>query len=177
MKKVKKILFIVLGCIGLALGAVGAVLPLMPAFPFLLLAAVCFAKSSEKLHNWFINTKLYKKNLESFVKGKGMTWKVKIRIMSVVTVLMAIGCVMMMRVPIGQIVLGCVWLFHILFFIFGIKTMKKEEEEQESIKEKLPEIAKNAIGDACTGSNPRIPTQEEMEKLFTAIYYGEDVDF
>ena len=47
MKKVKKILFIVLGCIGLALGAVGAVLPLMPAFPFLLLAAVCFAKSSE----------------------------------------------------------------------------------------------------------------------------------
>lgn len=34
MKKVKKILFIVLGCIGLALGAVGAVLPLMPAFPF-----------------------------------------------------------------------------------------------------------------------------------------------
>ena len=133
MKKVKKILFIVLGCIGLALGAVGAVLPLMPAFPFLLLAAVCFAKSSEKLHNWFINTKLYKKNLESFVKGKGMTWKVKIRIM-------AIGCVMMMRVPIGQIVLGCVWLFHILFFIFGIKTMKKEEEEQESIKEELPEI-------------------------------------
>ena len=47
---------------------------------------------------------------------------------------------MMMRVPIGQIVLGCVWLFHILFFIFGIKTMKKEEEEQESIKEELPEI-------------------------------------
>ena len=131
MKKVKKILFIVLGCIGLALGAVGAVLPLMPAFPFLLLAAVCFAKSSEKLHNWFINTKLYKKNLESFVK---------IRIMSVVTVLMAIGCVMMMRVPIGQIVLGCVWLFHILFFIFGIKTMKKEEEEQETVKEELPEI-------------------------------------
>ena len=110
MKKVKKILFIVLGCIGLALGAVGAVLPLMPAFPFLLLAAVCFAKSSEKLHNWFINTKLYKKNLESFVKGKGMTWKVKIRIMSVVTVLMAIGCVMMMRVPIGKLywdVFGC----------------------------------------------------------------------
>lgn len=55
MKKVKKILFIVLGCIGLALGAVGAVLPLMPAFPFLLLAAVCFAKSSEKLHKLVCN--------------------------------------------------------------------------------------------------------------------------
>lgn len=45
--KIKKILYVILGCIGLALGAVGAVLPLLPAFPFLLLAAFCFAKSSE----------------------------------------------------------------------------------------------------------------------------------
>ena len=52
MKKVKKILFIVLGCIGLALGAVGAVLPLMPAFPFLLLAAVCFAKIGLLIPNY-----------------------------------------------------------------------------------------------------------------------------
>ena len=69
--KAKKILFIVLGCIGLGLGAVGAVVPLLPAFPFLLLAAYSFARSSERLHSWFINTKLYKNNLESYVKGKG----------------------------------------------------------------------------------------------------------
>jgi len=43
--------------------------------------------------------------------------------------------------------------------------------------ERLPEIAKNAIGDACTGSNPRIPTQEEMEKLLKCCYYDNDVDF
>ena len=48
---------------GVGLGAVGAVVPLIPAFPFLLLAAVCFARSSEKLNNWFINTRLYKNNL------------------------------------------------------------------------------------------------------------------
>ena len=42
--KIKKILYVILGCIGLALGAVGAILPLLPAFPFLLLAAFCFAK-------------------------------------------------------------------------------------------------------------------------------------
>lgn len=39
--KLKKIIYIPVGCIGPALGAVGAVLPLLPAFPFLLLAAVC----------------------------------------------------------------------------------------------------------------------------------------
>ena len=43
--------------------------------------------------------------------------------------------------------------------------------------ERLPEIAKNAIADACTGSNPRIPSQEEMEKLLKACYYDTEVDF
>ncbi len=48
---------------------------------------------------------------------------------------------------------------------------------EEVFLERLPEIAKNAIGDACTGSNPRIPTQEEMEKLLKACYYDTEVDF
>ena len=43
--------------------------------------------------------------------------------------------------------------------------------------QRLPEIAKNAIADACTGSNPRQPSQEEMEKLFKCCYYDTEVDF
>ncbi len=122
----KKIFYVTLGCIGVGLGAVGAVLPLIPAFPFLLLAAVCFAKSSKRLHNWFINTKLYKDNLESYVQGRGMTKKTKIRIMITVTLLMSVGFFMMHRVWVGQIVLACVWAFHIIYFIFGVKTLKVE---------------------------------------------------
>ena len=48
---------------------------------------------------------------------------------------------------------------------------------EEVFLERLPEIAKNAIADACTGSNPRIPTQEEMEKLLKCCYYDTEVDF
>ncbi len=48
--------------------------------------------------------------------------------------------------------------------------------EEEFLK-KLPEVAKNAIADACTGSNPRQPTQEEMEKLLKCCYYDTEVDF
>ena len=48
---------------------------------------------------------------------------------------------------------------------------------EEVVLERLPEIAKNAIGDACTGSNPRQPSQEEMEKLLKCCYYDLDVDF
>ena len=126
--KLKKIIYIITGCIGLALGAVGAVLPLLPAFPFLLLAAVCFGKSSERLNNWFVNTKLYKNNLESFVKGQGMTWKTKIKIMITVTVLMTIGFIMMNQVVVGRIVLACVWVFHIIYFIFVVKTAKNTDK-------------------------------------------------
>lgn len=105
---IKKIGLIIVGCIGLAIGAVGAVVPLLPSFPFLMLAAFCFAKSSQRLHNWFTGTKLYKNNLESYVKGQGMTWKTKIRIMVTVTLLMTVGFIMMDAVPVGRIVLCCV---------------------------------------------------------------------
>jgi alcohol dehydrogenase class IV len=43
--------------------------------------------------------------------------------------------------------------------------------------ERLPEIAKNAIADACTGSNPRIPSQHEMEELLKCCYYDTEVTF
>ncbi len=48
---------------------------------------------------------------------------------------------------------------------------------EEIFLERLPEIAKNAIADACTGSNPRQPSQEEMEKLLLCCYYDTEVDF
>ena len=48
---------------------------------------------------------------------------------------------------------------------------------EEEFKAKLHDIAANAILDACTGSNPRQPSQEEMEKLLTCCYYDTEVDF
>ena len=125
----KKILYMILGCVGVGLGAVGAIIPMLPAFPFLMLAAFCFARSSDKLHNWFVSTKLYQENLADFVAGKGMTKKTKVRIMVTVTLLMSVGFVMMglKGIVTGCVVLGCVWLFHIIYFIFGIKTIPAAE--------------------------------------------------
>lgn len=122
--KIKKLVYIIIGCVGLGLGALGAALPLLPAFPFLLLAAVCFGKSSERLHKWFVGTKLYKNNLESYVRG--MTLKTKIRIMIIVTVTMSVGFIMMNAVPVGRIVLCAVWVFHVLYFVFRVKTIRPD---------------------------------------------------
>lgn len=124
---VKKISYMAIGSISLALGALGAVLPLLPAVPFLLLAAICFARSSEKLHNWFLETSLYRKNLESYVAGRGMTRQTKIRIMVTVTLIMAVSFAFMHQVLIGRMVLIGVWVFHVLYFLFGVKTIPAKE--------------------------------------------------
>lgn len=59
----------------------------------------------------------------------------------------------------------------------GIKEYEGGIIDEKEFFEKLPKVAELAIGDACTGSNPRIPTQEEMEKLLKACFYGESIDF
>ena len=121
--KGKKIIYIALGILCLGLGALGAVLPLLPAFPFLMLAAFCFGRSSEKLDRWFKSTKLYKNNLETYVQGQGMIWKTKIHVMVTVTLIMLFGFLMMFQkaLYIPCAILGAVWLFHILYFCFGVK--------------------------------------------------------
>ena len=57
------------------------------------------------------------------------------------------------------------------------KTLKEFGIDEEEFKSKLPKIAELAVGDACTGSNPRPITPAEMEKLLTCTYYGTEVDF
>lgn len=57
------------------------------------------------------------------------------------------------------------------------KTLKEFGVNEDEFKEKVATIAVNAVGDACTGSNPRQITPEQMEKLFVCTYYGTEVDF
>lgn len=122
----KKAIYITVGLISLVCGYIGVILPLIPFTPFLLFTAFCFGKSSEKLDTWFKGTKLYKDNLESFVKGEGMTIKTKIRIMTTITIVMGFGFVMMLgKAPMpAMITLGVVWVVHMIYFTKFVKVKK-----------------------------------------------------
>ncbi len=129
--RVKRIVYMILGFICLGLGSIGIVIPVLPTVPFYLATVFFFAQSSQRLHNWFIGTDLYKKHLESFVQKKGMTMKTKIGIMVPVTVLMTIGFIMMKKVILGRVVLAIVWICHVLYFCFGVKTIKEMQPVEQ----------------------------------------------
>lgn len=125
----KKVFFVALGCLSLALGVVGIVLPILPTVPFFLLTAFCFAKSSERLHSWFLGTTMYKKYIGSYMERKGMTVRAKLTLIGTVTALMAVGFMMMSQVPVGRIIMGVVWVGHIVYFGFIVKTISQEEAD------------------------------------------------
>lgn len=127
--KLKKLALIAAGTLCLALGTVGVVLPILPTVPFFLATALCYAKSSERLHGWFVSTGLYKKHLQPYIEHKGMLIKTKVSIIVTVTLLMGFGFFMMARKSIWVpcIILAAVWVCHIVYFVFGVKTIKGKE--------------------------------------------------
>ncbi|NVD98842.1 YbaN family protein [Massilia sp. BJB1822] len=73
-----RILLITIGCISVALGILGAFLPLLPTTPFLLLASACFARSSTRLHNRLRNDPTFGKFLSDYEDGRGIPLRGKI---------------------------------------------------------------------------------------------------
>lgn len=119
----KKTLFVALGFIFFALGAVGAALPVLPTTPFLLVAAACFAKGSERFNQWFLHTKLYQNHLESFVKERAMTLRTKVGLCAFATTMLLIAFFMMQNIY-GRIVILCVIAVKYYYFVFRIRTIK-----------------------------------------------------
>ena len=130
---IKRLIFLILGLLCLTLGTIGVFLPILPTVPFYLATVFCFSQSSQKLHDWFIGTELYKKHLQLFVEKKGMLMKTKASIITTVTLLMGFGFFMMARkgIWVPCIIIGVVWVCHIIYFVFGVKTIRADDAAEK----------------------------------------------
>ena len=125
--RLMRYLWLGIGMTALALGTAGIVLPLLPTVPFYLLAAFCFAKSSERLHRWFASTKLYQKYVIPFNDGNGMTWQAKLKTMALVTAVMSVSGYFLSDNRMGLMMLGSAWLLQCVAMLFFVKTRKCEK--------------------------------------------------
>lgn len=120
-----KVVYCVLGIVFMIIGGIGAVLPILPTTPFLLLAGICFAKSSDKFHNWFISTKLYKENLETFTKERAMTKKTKYYILGFATSMIVVAMIFVNCIYFRTTMIVLL-LFKYYYFLVKVKTIEKQ---------------------------------------------------
>ncbi|MEG0366218.1 MAG: YbaN family protein [Coprobacillus sp.] len=118
-----KYIYMVLGFICFILGAIGIVLPILPTTPFLLAAAFLFARGSKKVNDWFMNTQIYKKHLDSFVKNKTMTLRSKILILGFASIMLAFPFILSHNIYL-RIFIICLYISKYYYFIFKIKTIQ-----------------------------------------------------
>jgi uncharacterized membrane protein YbaN (DUF454 family) len=76
--KLKQKILFVAGTISVAIGVVGIFVPLLPTTPFLLLAAACYLRSSERFYRWLLNNKFFGPYVRNYVEGRGVPLRIKI---------------------------------------------------------------------------------------------------
>ena len=119
-----QILWLLAAFFTLALGAVGVLLSVLPTTPFLLLSSFCFARGSERFHRWFLNTKLYRNPLDSFVRDRAMTLKTKFCILLPASAMLLIAMYMMSNLP-GRLFILFLIFFKYIYFFTKIRTVRK----------------------------------------------------
>jgi len=122
-RRIKKVIFIPLGIICVALGIIGIVLPVLPTTPFLLLAAFLFYRSSNKLHDRLLNSKILGEYISNYMKYRAIHRKLKILAITTLWISLSISIVLVniIFVRIFLITIGIAVTVHILH----IKTLEK----------------------------------------------------
>jgi len=121
--RLKRRLYIIAGTIALALGIVGVILPVLPTTPFLLLAATCYMRGSQRLYNALLSNRFLGNYIRNYLEGRGMSLRMKIWTLSLLWIAIVCSALLVTDSIIIRIILAIV-LIGVTVHILLIKTVK-----------------------------------------------------
>jgi len=120
----KKSLYMVCGFIFLGLGIIGIFLPVLPTTPFLLLTSFCFLRSSEKLHGWLLNHKVFGPPVKNYIEHRALRAKTKAVAVATLWLSLGISIVLVPNIYV-DIVLVAVGVF-VSIYLLSLKTLRQD---------------------------------------------------
>ena len=108
--KFVRLLWIILGSLFVTIGYIGIFVPGLPTTVFLILAAACYIRSSEKLYNWLINNKHFGQLIKDYYEGKGMPLKSKVIALSMMVIFCSFAIFFIFKI----------WWVDLIIFLAGV---------------------------------------------------------
>ena len=121
--KLKRRLFVIAGTIALGIGVVGIIMPVLPTTPFLLLAAICYMRGSQRLYNALLRNRFIGSYVSNYLEGRGLSLKMKIWTLSLLWIAIACTAILATHSLIIRIILAVI-LVGVTIHILLIKTVK-----------------------------------------------------
>ncbi len=133
--KITRFLLIIAGSVSLVLGVLGIFLPLLPTTPFLLLAAYCFGKSSDRVHSWLINNKWFGSYIKNYQAGRGIPAHSKITAILSMWLLLVASAIWVTELLIVRVVLFIIGT-GVTIHLLRMPTFKETKKYQIDLNEK-----------------------------------------
>ena len=129
----KKRLLFIAGTLFTALGIIGIFVPILPTTPFLLLAAACYIRSSQRFYDWLLNNRFFGAYVKNYMQGKGMPLRVKIFTVVLLWLTISLSMWLATQNSAVRIILALVAI-GVTTHITLIKTVKGKEKQKELSK-------------------------------------------
>ena len=151
-----RICLVIGGMFFVGIGTLGIILPLLPTTPFLVLAAICFARSSEKFHNWLLNNKCFGAYIKNYLEGKGISLRQKVIVLSLLILTIGYSCIFVLDYIVGKIILLLI-LIGVSIHILRLPTLHRPDASGSKAARSLPEKDEQGGGmKICGKDNEKI---------------------
>lgn len=126
IKKIQRSLLIVAGTIAVILGVIGIVLPVLPTTPFLLLAAACYVRASQRCYQWLITNRWLGDYIRNYREGRGIPLRTKIVVIACLWLTIGYSALWVVPVLPGKILLFGIAVGVTYHLTVGVKTLKPD---------------------------------------------------